>query len=201
MQNKSKALAALVGSRICHDLISPIGAISNGLELMSLSDQVSSDELALIVASVANANARVRLFRIVFGLANESQKIKSTEIDQVLRGVYTDSKISVDPFPTGEFPRLQVQAVLLAVMCVEQSVPYGGTLSVVQLENGWRIRAAGTRVNIDQTLWVLLGEEIIDDMPAPAGIQFAMLPELARSLNMTVQVEKDDQDVTISITA
>lgn len=56
-------LAALIGSRICHDLISPIGAINNGLELLGMSDTPEGPELELISESVGNASARIRFFR------------------------------------------------------------------------------------------------------------------------------------------
>ena len=58
-------LAALIGSRICHDLISPIGAINNGLELLGMSDAREGPELELISESVGNASARIRFFRWV----------------------------------------------------------------------------------------------------------------------------------------
>ncbi len=56
---QSPDLAALIGSRICHDLISPIGAIGNGLELLSMAG-AGGPEVALISDSVSNANARIR---------------------------------------------------------------------------------------------------------------------------------------------
>ena len=61
------ALAQLVGSRICHDLISPVGAIGNGLELLAMAGGRTmpggSAELELISDSVVQANARIRFFR------------------------------------------------------------------------------------------------------------------------------------------
>ena len=53
-------LSALLGSRICHDLISPIGAIGNGVELLMMEGGTPSPELVLIAESVAAANARIR---------------------------------------------------------------------------------------------------------------------------------------------
>ncbi|MEP3017383.1 MAG: histidine phosphotransferase, partial [Tateyamaria sp.] len=53
-------LGALIGSRICHDLISPIGAINNGLELLGMSNEREGPELDLISESVGNASARIR---------------------------------------------------------------------------------------------------------------------------------------------
>ncbi len=75
----SPDIASLIGSRISHDLISPIGAIGNGLELLSMSG-AGGPEVELISDSVANANARIRHFRIAFGLASAEQGTSRSEI-------------------------------------------------------------------------------------------------------------------------
>ena len=76
-------LAALIGSRICHDLISPIGAISNGLELLDLAGGVQGPEMDLIADSVGNAGARIRFFRIAYGAAGD-QMLGRAEVVSVL---------------------------------------------------------------------------------------------------------------------
>lgn len=53
-------LTSLVGTRICHDLVNPLGAISNGVELMTLSGVQRSPELDLIEESIQSASARIR---------------------------------------------------------------------------------------------------------------------------------------------
>ena len=83
MQDKPD-LAALIGSRICHDLISPIGAIGNGVELLMMDGAAQTPELALIAESVANANARIRFFRLAFGANAAHQKIARSEILSIL---------------------------------------------------------------------------------------------------------------------
>ena len=55
-------IAALIRSRICHDLISPIGAIGNGVQLLAMSCGAAGAEMDLITESVQNANARIRFF-------------------------------------------------------------------------------------------------------------------------------------------
>ena len=66
-------LASLVAARLCHDLVSPLGAIGNGVELLEMSGDFpgisKSPELALITESVRSARARVRFFRTAFGHA------------------------------------------------------------------------------------------------------------------------------------
>lgn len=73
-------LSALIGSRICHDLISPLGAIGNGLELLQMSGASESPEMTLIADSVTSANARIRFFRIAYGDAVQNQMIKGAEL-------------------------------------------------------------------------------------------------------------------------
>jgi len=69
----------LIGSRICHDLISPLGAIGNGVELLTMSGTSTAPEISLIAESVENANARIRFFRIAFGAASGLSQIGNAE--------------------------------------------------------------------------------------------------------------------------
>ncbi|MFT7107938.1 MAG: histidine phosphotransferase ChpT [Yoonia sp.] len=70
--------------RICRDLISPIGAIGNGVELLSLTDGDTGFEMELIDASVQNASARIRHFRIAFGAASKEQTVRRSDILSIL---------------------------------------------------------------------------------------------------------------------
>jgi histidine phosphotransferase ChpT len=71
-------LAALVSSRICHDLLSLIGAINNGLELLNMSGASPiGPEMQLICDSVKSASARIRFFRIAFGAASDDPVVRS----------------------------------------------------------------------------------------------------------------------------
>ena len=78
-------IAALIGSRICHGLNSPIGAIGNGVEFLTMSASVgSSPELDLITDSVHHTNARIRFFRIAYRAASMDNVIGRQEVISVL---------------------------------------------------------------------------------------------------------------------
>ena len=66
-------LSQLLGSRLCHDLVSPLGAIGNGVELLEMSPDfpgiAACPELQLIAESVSSARARIQIFRVAFGQA------------------------------------------------------------------------------------------------------------------------------------
>ena len=75
--SNSPDLAALLGSRICHDLISPIGAIGNGVELMLMDGAGRAPEVALISESVDAANARIRFFRVAYGVSSPASRSRA----------------------------------------------------------------------------------------------------------------------------
>jgi hypothetical protein len=126
---------ALIASRICHDLISPIGAIGNGVELLTMeSGSAVRPELALISASVANANARIRLFRIAFGAATGDQRIARNEVLSILTDLGHAGRITYAWTSHGDLSRREVRLVFLLVLCLETVLPYGGRVEVAQSE-------------------------------------------------------------------
>lgn len=93
MGHNRNNLTALIGSRICHDLISPIGAIANGLELMQMSGSPLTAEMALITDSVQNANARIRFFRVAYGHAAAQQMMGRAEIIGILQDIAQGARV------------------------------------------------------------------------------------------------------------
>ena len=170
-------LAALIGSRICHDLISPIGAVTNGLELMSMAGS-QGPELDLVNESAANANARIRLFRLAFGQASPDQSTSGDEVRAILEDVYAKSRVTIDWTPPSELPRADAQILMLALLCCEQAIPQGGTITVTQEQSTWTLIATGPRIMADQTVWENLGRPYPNHDIAPSQVQFALLPRL-----------------------
>ena len=107
-------LAALVGSRICHDLISPLGAIGNGVELLGMTGVPDGPEMDLIAESVGNANARIRFFRIAFGAAAADQRIGAGRNRLDPRGRSRDGRIAYRWQAEGDVERRDVAARLPA---------------------------------------------------------------------------------------
>jgi Uncharacterized protein conserved in bacteria len=145
-------LASLVGSRICHDLISPIGAVNNGLELLSMSGEHTGPEMGLISESVESASARIRFFRVAFGAAGE-QRIGPAEVTSVLRHLYGESRLAIQWMPQSPVERVEVQLAFLALLCAETAMPYGGRVDISADDTGWTLLGSADRPNIDAELW------------------------------------------------
>lgn len=196
MQNTTPDLAALIGSRICHDLISPIGAINNGLELLGMAGETSGPELNLISESVENASARIRFFRLAFGAAGD-QDVSAQEVRKVLADMTRSAKLRVDWHSDTAVRRADVRLAFLAEQCLETAMPYGGDISIVSDVNGWSIRGQSEKFNVDKVLWSVLAGEAVPATIQPAHVQFALLALHARDEARSLRTEIGNDEICI----
>ena len=190
-------LAALVGSRICHDLISPIGAIGNGMELLSLTDGDTSAEMSLISDSVDNANARIRYFRIAFGASNPDQRVGRNEILSILAATAKGGRFTYFWQPEGDQPRHMVRCALLGLLCIENGLPLGGDIHISRDGDRWSLTGEGRRVNVDQPLWDSLTDRDSDFQHNPAQVQFALLPDVLAEQDRTLHRDHTDTQIRL----
>lgn len=190
-------LAALIGSRICHDLISPIGAIDNGLELLSMSGIAEGPELGLIGQSVGSASARIRFFRIAFGAAGD-QMVGPAEINSILRDLYQSSRLEWVWNPQDPQPRAAVRLAFLGILCLETAMPYGGRAEVSEKDGAWLLEGTADKLNVDAALWGHLAACPSGPPLQPAQVQFALLPVHAADDGRKLTTAAEEARVTIS---
>src|SRR5437588_1778799 len=128
-------LAAFLCSRVCHDLISPTGAIVNGLEVL---DEEGSDAetktfaLNLIKKSARTASARLQFCRLAFGAAGSAgAQIDLGDAEGMARGFIEDDKVKLTWNLTRVLlPKNRVKLLLNMLVVACQTIPRGGTLTV-----------------------------------------------------------------------
>jgi len=189
-------LADLLGSRICHDLISPIGAISNGIELLEMAGQSgekSGPEITLISESVEHANARIRYFRLAFGAATRGQGISNSEVRSILRGYSTSARVEIDWKINTDPDRSDAKLAFLLLQCLETAMPFGGVITVTEDTSGWHISGRAEKMKINPDLWELLSNPAADYALKPSEIQFALAPLAAAQAGrtLTLKVSKE----------
>ncbi len=189
--------AALIASRICHDLISPIGAISNGVELLGMEDP-TRPELALLSESAANANARIRFFRISFGAARPEQRIARSEVSAILADLTNGGRVAYDWTSPPDLSRREVRLVLLLVQCLETALAYGGKVRITHDQDRWTLTAEAPRLRADVTLWtVLAGSPPPRDLTA-AQVQFALVPPALAELGRSLAIDSTPVSISVS---
>src|SRR5580692_3691354 len=172
-------LAALLCSRVCHDLISPAGAIVNGLEVLeeSKDEETKIFAMALIKKSARTASARLQFCRIAFGAAGSAgAQIDLGDAENVARGFIEDEKVKL----SWGLPRLllgknRVKLLLNMLVVAGQSIPRGGNLSVEPVGSGetvtFRVTAAGLNSRLPPALPGLLAGGSADTTIDAHGIQ------------------------------
>ena len=128
-------LAALLCSRVCHDVISPVGAIVNGLEVM---EEEGGDEsmkefaLDLIRKSARQASARLQFARIAFGAAGSAgASIDLGDAEGVAKGFFSDERTQLTwNAQRMLLPKNRVKLLLNLVVIAAQGIPRGGTIDV-----------------------------------------------------------------------
>jgi histidine phosphotransferase ChpT len=192
-------LIALISSRICHDLISPLGAISNGLELLEMAGLAEGPEMALIGQSIANANSKIRFFRVAYARAPNGTTLAQAEILSILGDYFKDSRVSVNWHPAFEAQRRDVKLTFLAIQCLEDALPYGGNIKVTFDKNTWVITATGEKLRELAPHWALLEGQNVDGELAASHVQFGMLATLTQWRKPAISLTVTDSSVTIRI--
>ncbi|TWF54899.1 histidine phosphotransferase ChpT [Neorhizobium alkalisoli] len=129
-------LAALLCSRVCHDVISPVGAINNGLELMD-EGSADGDALDLIRTSALNASVRLKFARLAFGASGSvGASIDTGEAEKAARDFAVAEKKTEISWsgPRAIIPKNRVKLLLNLFLVAYGGIPRGGSLDVV-LEN------------------------------------------------------------------
>lgn len=187
-------LAALIGSRLCHDLVSPLGAIGNGMELLQMTLTVASPELDLVNEAVRAAQGRIRLFRFAFGRALADQQVQPEALNEALQAVAANGRITVHtawPAPlTAPLTRPRARRLALAALCAESALAYGGEMTLTA--SG--IEASAPRLKLDETLWHPLLRAQPPHEPTAATVHFALL-----ALSGPVDVSLSDTALRIRV--
>ena len=179
---ESLDLAALLCSRVCHDLISPVGAIVNGLEVLEedKDEETKTFALDLIKKSARTASARLQFCRLAFGAAGSAgAQIDVGDAEKVARGFIEDDKTKLAwNLPRVLLPKNRVKLLLNMLVIAGQAIPRGGTLTVDPVGEGeamgFRVTAAGTNARVPQAVPALLagdaGEQRSMPMPSSPSI-------------------------------
>jgi histidine phosphotransferase ChpT len=199
-------LAALLCSRVCHDLISPAGAIVNGLEVLeeSKDEETKTFALDLIKKSARTASARLQFCRIAFGAAGSaSAQVDLGDAENVARGIIEDEKVKLAwNLPRALLPKNRVKLLLNMLLVATQSIPRGGILAVEgdgpAETMTFKITARGLNARIPQAVPTLLAGAPESGTVDAHAIQPFYAGLLARTTGLTLSIEADGDAIVVA---
>jgi histidine phosphotransferase ChpT len=199
-------LAALLCSRVCHDLISPTGAIVNGLEVLEDGGDAETKTFALdlIKKSARTASARLQFCRLAFGAAGSAgAQIDLGDAEAMARGFIDEGKITIAwNLPRALLPKNRVKLLLNMLVISAQTIPRGGTLTIDAVGGadtmGFKITAAGLNARIPHAVPALLEGNSENGTVDAHAVQPFYTGLLARACGLTVGLAAEGDAIVIA---
>jgi histidine phosphotransferase ChpT len=202
-------LAALLCSRVCHDIISPVGAIINGLEVLDEDNGEEMQKFAfdLIRRSAAQASAKLQFARLAFGAAGSTTaEIDLGDAEKVATGYMQGEKAEFSwSAPRVLMAKNRVKLLLNLVLLAVAAVPRGGSIRVVIEGEAdaptFTFRSSGPSARMPPAFEKLVPGEIEGLLIDAQAVQAYYTGALARACSMTVTAVLEEADVVITATS
>lgn len=199
-------LAALLCSRVCHDLISPVGAVVNGIEVMEddADEQTKQFAIELIKKSANTASARLQFCRIAFGAAGSAgASIDTGDAEGVARGMMEDEKTKITwGLPRVLLPKNRVKLLLNLLLLAGGTIPRGGSLAIEPVGEGdtmgFKVTSTGLNARIPPAVPALVAGETGENSVDAHAIQPFFTGLLARACGLTVTLAPEGEAIVLT---
>lgn len=194
---KPMDLAALLCSRLCHDLISPVGAIQNAMELYD-EGGAEEDALQLVRWSVASASARLQFARLAFGFSGASrEQIDTRTVEQVAQQYMKEEKAILKwRIPSLLLPKNEVKLLLNLLLIANTTVSREGEIVVMMMQEenkrSFRFEICGKNLRIPSHFIALYNGEIQEEHIDAHVIQFYYTVLLAEVTDMKININETE---------
>ena len=167
-----QALAALIAGKLCHDFISPAGAISSGLDLLKdpTAQDMRDDAMGLIEASAKKMVALVAFARVAFGAATSAERFSGAELGELVAGLTEGGRATLEwAVADVSYSKAQSRALVNLAYLTMAALPSGGVATIAtRAEDGLVIegRAEGARARLKgEAVAGLAGQPLTEGLP------------------------------------
>jgi histidine phosphotransferase ChpT len=196
-------LAALLCSRVCHDIVSPVGAIINGLEVLEEEKdaEMRGFALDLIKRSAEQASARLQFFRLAFGAAGSAgAAIDTSDAEKVARALFGRERMELRwNVPSLLMPKNKVKLILNLCLAAASAVPRRDVIEVMSGGAGdearIKVSARGANPKLPSQLPLLLAGTPDSAPSAPQDIQAYYTGLVAKAAGMILTVAAEGENV------
>lgn len=202
---KAVDFASLLCSRLCHDLVSPVGALSNGVELLSdeSDPEMQAQCLQLLTDSVQQAANRLKFFRLAFGGGGSfSAQVDIREAQTALQGMFPPDKVRVEWLITPSMlPKAAVKVLLNLALIAGDALLRGGVLQVAAEQTGAildiAVRAEGPRMLLGDDLRQALNGATPDGEMTPRVAPALLVRTLLGETGASLQVSEPEAGILL----
>lgn len=204
--SQSIDLAAMLCSRLCHDMLSPVGALNNGLELLAMEDdpEMRKNVVALLEQSARTSTNKLKFFRLAFGAAGGfGDRVDVQEPKALIEALAADKqKIEVRwAIDAANIAKPAVKVLLNFAQIAIDALVRGGTLDIgAEVRDGnceIVVRAAGTKIGFDTTIGKALDGSLDRSELSGRTAAAHMIHLLAQQSGGGVQYARTDETLVL----
>jgi len=198
-------LAALLCSRICHDLISPVGALGTGIEILNdeSNADMHDDAIDLIKNSSRQANAKLEFLRDAFGAAGSAPGIIAiSDIRTKTENMYAGGKATFDwQLSSDGLMKARARLLLNLIMIANGVIPRGGEIIISDAQEGdiITLKATGRRARLDTNVERALTGKAPEDGFDGRTIQPFYTGMMVRELQGQISIETSEDTITFTV--
>lgn len=182
----------LLASRLCHDLISPVGAVKSGLELFTeFGEDAEGETMALINGSAEQASLKLQCFRLAYGEAgSQREDVRNAELVGLVTAVCGNQRMPVEAVGEAVVPGMGNGKLLINLAFVAaETIGRGGVLTLGATANTLRATATGEGAAIEQEMLSALDLSASVDTLTPKTVQGYFTGLLAQRAGRAVRVD------------
>lgn len=203
MNDPSLTIASLIASRLCHDLISPVGAICNGLEVLSdeTDPGMRAHALSLIEASARQAAARLEFARMAYGVASTmGDEVDLGEARRLIEGLLGRGKVTVEwGVPDRAEPKARVKILVNLAHVAAECIPRGGSLAIRANGTGFACEARGPKARLAPDVRAGLFEAVPLDEMDSRQVQPYFIQLLLRAQGASLSLDESEDMVRFAL--
>jgi len=197
-------VAELLASRLCHDMVSPVGAVKTGVELFSeYGDDADGETMGLITKSAFQASDKLQFFRLAYGSAGTTAAgVTVADALGLIRSVCGNQRTTIETDALDDAPvRGAIKVMLNGAMLAGDCLPRGGVIRIASERGGSdyvvQVTAAGERARVDEeTSGALAGETSSDDLtPRSAHAYYTAVVARAFAGGLAIDTARPDEIV------
>jgi histidine phosphotransferase ChpT len=196
----AQRFGALVGSRICHDLISPVGAVGNGVELIEeVGPANAEEELQLVARAAGAASAQLQFLRLAFGAAQAEEAMGWAALRRTaLAWAETQRAGLAWPETGGETTRAEARLLCNLLQSAVSALPRGGEIGVEAGPAGLAATARGEGAALSAEAAAWLAGAPAAAAPGPRDIHHLAAAAHAAALGRRVEVAQEPGRVRLA---
>ncbi len=195
-------------SKICHDLVSPVGAVNNGIEFLTdMGADGLADGLGLIEHSARQASVRLQLFRMCYGAGGSDAKVTGKMVYEAFQNYVTGTKCSMEwdlmnDTPDDDMPAGFMKMILNLMIFAQEAMPKGGVVSVkMQGGNEMVIVGCGEKVKPKDGCVEALNANVSVDDVTPKSVHGYVVCSYAELFGFSVSVDVAEEEIVLKLSA